>query len=131
MRPIVAGADDTFAPWKFSNPWFGTLRARGGFAMNTWLFYGTVGLAYGSLTMKNTLTTVSESHTSAGWTIGAGAEVGFAPNWSAKLEYLHVDLDTQTYSVNAGCVAAPGTCQLGTRLDTIRLGVNWRFMGGL
>ncbi len=22
----VSGANDTFAPWKFSNPWFGTLR---------------------------------------------------------------------------------------------------------
>src|SRR6476469_2549199 len=22
----VTGADDTFAPWKFSNPWFGTVR---------------------------------------------------------------------------------------------------------
>ena len=26
----VSGANDTFAPWKFSNPWFGTLRARAG-----------------------------------------------------------------------------------------------------
>ena len=25
-----SGADDTFAPWKFSNPWFGTLRGRVG-----------------------------------------------------------------------------------------------------
>ena len=37
----VSDADDTFAPWKFSNPWFGTLRARAGFAMNNMLFYGT------------------------------------------------------------------------------------------
>src|SRR3954468_13292533 len=22
----ISAADDTFAPWKFSNPWFGTLR---------------------------------------------------------------------------------------------------------
>ena len=28
----VSGANDTFAPWKFSNPWFGTLRARAGVA---------------------------------------------------------------------------------------------------
>ena len=45
----VSDADDTFAPWKFSNPWFGTLRARAGFAMSNVLFYGTVGLAYGTL----------------------------------------------------------------------------------
>ena len=37
----VTGADDTFAPWKFSNPWFGTLRARAGLAMSSVLFYGT------------------------------------------------------------------------------------------
>ena len=45
----VTGADDTFAPYKFSNPWFGTLRGRAGYAMNNILFYGTLGLAYGGL----------------------------------------------------------------------------------
>ena len=44
------GADDTFAPYKFSNPWFGTLRGRVGYAMNNILVYGTLGLAYGELT---------------------------------------------------------------------------------
>ena len=43
----VSGADDTFAPYKFSNPWFGTLRGRAGYAFNNILFYGTLGLAYG------------------------------------------------------------------------------------
>ena len=43
----ASGADDTFAPWKFSNPWFGTLRGRAGYALNNILFYGTLGLAYG------------------------------------------------------------------------------------
>src|ERR1051326_4406562 len=45
----ASGAEQTFAPWKFSNPWFGTLRGRAGYAMNSVLFYGTVGLAYGTL----------------------------------------------------------------------------------
>ena len=44
----MSDADDRFAGWKFSNPWFGTLRARAGFAMSNVLFYGTVGLAYGT-----------------------------------------------------------------------------------
>src|SRR4029077_6438695 len=30
----ATGADDTFAPWKFSNPWFGTVRGRAGYALN-------------------------------------------------------------------------------------------------
>ena len=48
-RYPASGADDTFAPWKFSNPWFGTLRGRVGFALNNILLYGTLGLAYGDL----------------------------------------------------------------------------------
>src|ERR1700744_5618947 len=48
-----SGADDKFAPWKFSNPGFGTLRARAGFAVNNILFYGTAGLSYGELKLAN------------------------------------------------------------------------------
>jgi outer membrane immunogenic protein len=115
----VTGANDTFAPWKFSNPWFGTLRARGGYAMNTFLFYGTVGLAYGSLTMKNTLTTVSESHTSAGWTAGAGVEAAIWGNWTARVEYLYVDLGSSSFVLD-------GTSH-GIQSNVLRVGVNYRF----
>jgi len=43
-------AGDTFAPWQFSNPWFGTVRGRAGVAINNVLLFGTAGLAYGELT---------------------------------------------------------------------------------
>ncbi|MGB7717773.1 MAG: porin family protein, partial [Pseudolabrys sp.] len=42
----VSGADDTFAPWKFSNQWFGTLRGRAGYAINNVLLFASAGLAY-------------------------------------------------------------------------------------
>ena len=45
----VTGAEETFAPWKFSNPWFGTLRGRVGYALSNVLFYGTGGLAFGEV----------------------------------------------------------------------------------
>ncbi len=41
-------ANDTFAPWQFSNPWFGTVRGRAGFSIGNVLVFGTAGLAYGS-----------------------------------------------------------------------------------
>src|ERR1700730_11104242 len=63
-------ADDTFAPWKFSNPWFGTLRGRAGYAFNNVLLYGTAGLAFGSLRAETF--GLTETHTSAGWTAGVG-----------------------------------------------------------
>jgi opacity protein-like surface antigen len=30
--------------------------------------------------------------TVGGWTVGGGIEAAISPNWSAKVEYLHVDL---------------------------------------
>ena len=98
-KPICSCPTPTtrFAGWKFSNPWFGTLRARAGFATNNLLFYGTVGLAYGTLTAKDPPTGVSESRTSAGWAAGAGVEVALMANWTARAEYLYVDLNDRSF----------------------------------
>lgn len=115
----LSSADDTFAPWKFSNPWFGTLRARGGLAAGNALFYGTIGLAYGTLKLQSALTGVSESNTSIGWTGGVGAEVAVVGNWTAKVEYLYVDLDSSSYALT-------GTSH-GINSNVLRIGVNYRF----
>jgi outer membrane immunogenic protein len=113
----ATGADDTFAPWKFSNPWFGTVRGRVGYAFNNVLFYGTGGLAFGELRAETF--GLSESQTNAGWTLGAGAEMGFAPNWSAKIEYLYVDLANSNFVVTGA--------SNGYRFGVIRAGVNYHF----
>ena len=115
----ATGAEETFAPWKFSNPWFGTVRGRAGYALNNILFFGTGGLAFGEL--RATTFGVSEAHTNAGWTLGAGAEVGlgFAPNWSAKVEYLYVDLANSNFVITGA--------SNGYRFGLIRAGVNYRF----
>ncbi|WP_199580847.1 outer membrane protein [Bradyrhizobium sp. MOS003] len=113
----AAGADDTFAPWKFSNPWFGTLRGRAGYAFSNIMFYGTAGLAFGELRAQTFGWT--ESHTTAGWTIGAGAEVGFAPNWSAKLEYLYIDLSSSQFAITG--------VSNGYSASVVRAGVNYHF----
>jgi outer membrane immunogenic protein len=119
----ATGADDTFAPWKFSNPWFGTVRGRAGYAVNNILFYGTAGVAFGEL-RGLTFGGISESHTNAGWTGGVGAEFGLAPfglaqNWSARIEYLYVDLADSQFVVT-------GT-QNGYRFGVVRAGVNYHF----
>jgi outer membrane immunogenic protein len=113
----ASAADDTFAPYKFSNPWFGTLRGRAGFAINNMLLYGTFGLAYGDL--KAEFGGLDESKTLVGWTGGLGMEVGFAPNWSAKVEYLYMDLGSRTYTLT-------GTDN-GLQASYLRLGVNYHF----
>jgi outer membrane immunogenic protein len=83
-------------------PWLGTLRPRIGYALGNWLFYATGGGALGQVDTNATaavgsfVATDNRSQTRGGWTIGGGVEVGFAPSWSAKIEYLYVDLGSRT-----------------------------------
>jgi len=113
----LSGADDTLSPFEFSNPWFGTLRGRAGVTLNNVLLFGTAGLAYGDLRADSF--NLTESHTSIGWTAGGGVEVGFTPHWSAKAEWLYLDLADRAYSLT-------GTNN-GLAADLVRLGVNYRF----
>jgi outer membrane immunogenic protein len=115
----LSGAEDRFAPWKFSNPWFGTLRGRAGFALNNILFYGTAGLAYGNLRAQNTATGFSQDSSGLGWVIGAGMEVALMANWSVRAEYLYVDLSDRAFAVT-------GTSN-GLESGLLRMGVNYRF----
>jgi outer membrane immunogenic protein len=113
----ASAADDTFAPWKYSNPWFGTVRGRVGYAFNNVLLYGTGGLAFGEL--RGETFGLSESHTNAGWTAGVGAEFGFAPHWTAKIEYLYVDLSDSRFTITGA--------QNGYAFGLVRAGVNYHF----
>ena len=119
----ASGANDTFAPWKFSNPWFGTVRGRAGYAFSNILVYGTAGLAFGEL--RGETFGLSESHANAGWTAGVGAEFGFGQagfsrgGWSAKVEYLYVDLANTNFTITG----VPN----GYRFGTLRAGINYRF----
>ena len=94
------------------------MRGRAGVAINNVLIYGTAGLAYGELT-ADTAGNLSESHTSFGWVAGLGGEVGLAPHWSAKAEWLYLDFANRGYSVT-------GTNN-GLAANLVRLGLNYHF----
>jgi outer membrane immunogenic protein len=113
----ISGADDTFAPYKFSNPWFGTLRGRAGYAINNMLLFGTFGLAYGDL--EGQFGGLSETKTLFGWAGGVGMEVGITPNWSAKVEYLYMDLASRAFSITG--------VNNGLQSSYLRFGVNYHF----
>lgn len=113
----ISGADDTVSPFEFSNPWWGTLRGRAGYAWNNFLFYGTLGAAYGEV--KGQTFGVSESKTRLGWAAGLGAEVMLNRAWSAKAEYIYMDLGSTNYSIT-------GTSN-GYWSNMLRLGVNYHF----
>jgi len=104
------------------NTWLGTLRARAGYAADRVLFYATAGGAYGNIE-GNTLGTTFQSKSEPGWTAGAGVEVAFADNWTARVEYLFVDLE------NASLAATPTGSTMTVKFDAnlIRLGVDYKF----
>ena len=102
------GSRDVFAPsasahQDFRSRWLATFRGRFGWLANpNMYFYATGGLALAnvntasSVNFNGTINNVSDSTTHAGWTLGAGLEWMFAPRWSAKVEYLYVDLGHAT-----------------------------------
>jgi len=100
------------------NRWLSTARVRVGYAMGRFMPYVTGGAAFGDIrTSISGVGTTSESKT--GWTAGGGIEYAFAGPWSAKLEYLHVDL-------GRGAPVVPGAnAKFST--DIVRAGLNYRF----
>jgi outer membrane immunogenic protein len=62
-----------------------------------------------------------------GWTLGAGLEYMFAPNWSAKAEYQYYNFGSTTFTSGPPAV-------VGTRFrdddHTVKVGVNYRFGWG-
>ena len=73
----LSSADATFAPYQFSNAWFGTVRGRAGMTFSNVLVYATGGLAYGR--GRLTFAGLTEKHTDAGWT-AAGNRSGTGPD---------------------------------------------------
>jgi outer membrane immunogenic protein len=105
------------------NTWLGTGRGRIGYAWDRFLPYFTGGVAFGGVEANRPGFTGS-SETRAGWTLGGGVEFAFAPQWSAKVEYLHVDLGDFNCGTSCGTFS-PNNVDFTANL--VRGGVNYRF----
>jgi outer membrane immunogenic protein len=117
--------------------WFGTSRARVGFSVTPdLLLYGTAGAAYGGL--KATGDAVNRGdiglhslgsldQTKLGWAAGGGAEWMFARNWSAKVEYLYLDLGSSTVFGRCNCGGVNPGVDYTWRFkeNIVRAGVNY------
>jgi outer membrane immunogenic protein len=64
--------------------------------------------------------------TNAGWTLGGGLEVALPGNWTAKAEYLRVDLGRFNCT---GCSALPPD-NVSMQDNVFRAGVNYHFGWG-
>jgi outer membrane immunogenic protein len=137
--------------------WFGTVRGRIGPTITpTVLAYVTGGLAYGEVKATDTVTgtnitgapngnngpttlvpvaaTFGGSSTRVGWTVGAGVEGVISGNWTAKLEYLYMDLGHVSGSFITPVLAPSGnfvTASYNSHItdNILRVGVNYRLGG--
>ncbi|WP_137043612.1 outer membrane protein [Pseudolabrys sp. FHR47] len=99
------------------NNWLGTARGRIGYAFDRFLPYVTGGLAVGDV--KTSATGLgSATSTKAGWTLGGGVEAAIAGPWTAKVEYLYVDLESAN---------APSGSSTDFKSNIVRGGINYRF----
>jgi outer membrane immunogenic protein len=117
-------------------PWFATARGRIGYAVGPALFYATGGAAFGDV--RTTLSCcgppsqisapITEHKT--GWTAGGGVEGALAGNWTAKIEYLYVNLGNTTDSFVIPAFAPAFMVGTSSIRDHIfRIGLNYRFGG--
>jgi outer membrane immunogenic protein len=132
--------------------WLATLRARLGWSTGYSLWYVTGGAAWGgvksTVAFQATGNTVfasppgstAFSGTTTGWTVGGGVETSLAwmgvNHWSAKLEYLYVDLGSVGGGFNLPAPASPTpgtfyTVGSASHINDhiIRAGLNYRFGG--
>jgi outer membrane immunogenic protein len=103
---------------KSTVPFFGTIRARAGVAMDRFMPYVTGGFAYG--TSRVVEPAVGKSTvTNYGWTLGGGVEYAFTNNLTARVEGLYVNLGDKA--------VLGGTRKYGNDFGVVRAGVNYKF----
>jgi outer membrane immunogenic protein len=72
------------------------------------------------------------SETRSGWTVGVGGEYAFAPNWSAFVEYDYYGFGTRTVPFNSVATGAFSFNEdIRQSINVVKVGVNWRFTGGM
>ena len=101
-----------------------TLRARGGYAFDHWLFYATGGLAWSQARfLENSNSTDNEDkilRMRSGWALGAGVELAIAPGWTARLEYLYDRLGKVSGTFPSGTGYESSTVDL----NSLRVGLS-------
>jgi outer membrane immunogenic protein len=146
--PTLVTTTTTTASLEEKLPWLATFRGRAGYlATDRVLLYGTGGLAVGEVKSTSLIATTSTvvssfgpppttttaaalataTTTRAGWTVGAGVEGMITPNWTAKLEYLYVDLGRLNNTFLGVGAFAPLLTSSHVTDNIVRAGFNYKF----
>jgi outer membrane immunogenic protein len=115
---------------------FGLITGQVGYAFNNVLLYAKGGAAvtgnsYSIFTPAGALAGTGSDDTRWGGAIGAGVEVGFAPNWSVGVEYDHLFMADSTINFTTPTGAAFGTDRISQDIDLVTVRLNYKFGGPL
>jgi outer membrane immunogenic protein len=119
---------------------FGLFTGQVGYAANNALFYLKGGAAVTSdrfnsfATGTNIQVSNTVNDTRWGGAVGVGVEYGFAPNWSAAIEYDHLFMQDKTHTfLNNGVAGVAGTLfgtdRIRQDVDLVTVRVNYRWGG--
>lgn len=113
---------------------FGDIKGRLGYAAGPALFFVSGGAAVGDIRHRydaalngGAANTFVQDTTRWGWTVGAGLEYMFAPNWSAKLEYNYIDLGKSTIQYSP---VVANRSEWDDTFHTVKAGINYHFNWG-
>ncbi|WP_169738502.1 outer membrane protein [Afifella pfennigii] len=115
---LLSGVSGSTAGLSVDQNWAGSVRARAGIALDTFLLYTTGGVALSEV--EASAGGVSDSNTHWGWTAGLGAEALVTENITAGVEYRYTDYEDKTFSL-----AAPTGADLDSH--SIRARVGYKF----
>ncbi|OCK56943.1 outer membrane beta-barrel protein [Bradyrhizobium sp. LMTR 3] len=118
---------------------FGLITGQVGYAWNNVLLYVKGGAAvtsdkYRGFDIPTGLLVDSAKETRWGGVVGAGLEVGFAPNWSVGVEYNHLFMGDRDVDFAASGIFAPAgsfsrTSNISQDVDLVTVRVNYRWGG--
>jgi outer membrane immunogenic protein len=119
----INGSSTTLCPGscQTKDSWLATVRGRLGLAYDRIMPFVTGGAAFGDIRTNSPIGSASD--TNAGWTLGGGLEVALSQNWTAKAEYLYVDLGKFDCGIACGAVGS----NVSFRTSLVRGGVNYKF----
>lgn len=112
---------------------FGLFTGQIGYAANNVLFYVKGGAAVTD--NRNTIrfggVEVARAGDDTRWggTVGVGLEYGFAPNWSAGIEYDHLFMQDRTLAFTTPGGVAFGADRIRQDVDLVTVRVNYKFGG--
>ncbi len=133
-NPARIGEGPTFKIDVFDrNRWSGDVALRAGLAFDRALVYGKAGIAEGRFAFSaSNINGFFEdgASTLTGVLLGVGLEYGLAPNWSAKLEYDHIEYAGRTVHFDQDPAdGGPFDQPESASVNLIKAGINYRFGG--